>query len=63
MPKERACANSPTLSDDWDEVRDCLKLALDQVETGQRDLIGTRHLVAHLRPALKAAHRRLEALK
>lgn len=60
----RARANKFARSDEaWGAIRDSLVLALDQLDSGQMDRIGTASLVAHLRPALKLAHRRLEALQ
>ena len=46
----------------WNVLRDYLVLALDQVESGAQDRIGTADLVAYLRPALQLAHARMEAL-
>lgn len=64
MANKRICANKKAISDEgWNEIHDCLTLALDQHETGRNDFQGTRDLVRHLRPALKVAHRRLEVLR
>ena len=61
---QRARANKYARSDEaWAAIRDSLVLALDQLDTGQMDRIGTASLVAHLRPALRLAHRRLEAMQ
>lgn len=60
----RARANKYARSDEaWGAIRDSLTLALDQLDSGEMDKIGTLHLVRHLRPALKLAHRRLEAMQ
>ena len=45
-----------------DEIRDCLVLALDQIDTGELDKTGTRHLVRLLHPALELAQGRLQAI-
>ncbi|MCB1381317.1 MAG: hypothetical protein KDK89_23540 [Alphaproteobacteria bacterium] len=61
--QKRARANKYALSPDaLGEIRDCLDLAVDQLN-GDMDKDGTRHFVMHLRPALKLAHRRLEAMQ
>lgn len=38
----------------WDEIRDCLVLALDEIDTGPRDRQSARNVMLHLRPAMKA---------
>ncbi len=66
MPKNHYTQLKSRAAEDaaWGELHDCLSLALDQMEAGAQDFIGTRQLVTlHLRPALRLAHARLEALR
>ena len=49
--------------EEWLEIRDHLRLALDQLETGPIDFIGLRQRVRYQRIGLKLSHKRMEVMR
>lgn len=49
--------------DDWDTIRDCLIMAINQLEAGPIDRRGLVNLVSLQREALKLSNKALEVAK
>jgi len=62
--KNRTCANGKNMpAEEQLDIRDNLRLALDEIETGPLDFIGLRNCVRYQRDALTMAHRRMEVMR